>query len=172
MDRSVMPGLNDGICHKVGHGEMWLAGLLLPGNTTFFSFPMPVTLYICQRHARLGNKMRKRDRTRDSLCVSLCICMRCAPVFVYAHVGAYICERMRVYIESGHREVSALIRHAQKMSSICNDMGCDIRALLAGEMYCLSFWQFWVGSVHFTAHTVWTLLKNRQSLAVLWGFQS
>lgn len=81
--------------------------------------------------------MAERDRTRDLLCVSLRICMRCVPVFVYAHVRAYICER--VYIESGHREVSALIRHVQKMSSICNDTGCDIRVLLAGEMYCLSF---------------------------------
>lgn len=170
MDRSVMWGLNDGISHKDGQGEMRLAGFCL--RTQLFSFPPPVTLYICQRHARLGNKMAERDRTRDLFCVSLRICMRCAPVFVYAHVRAYICERVRVYIESGHREVSALIRHAQKMSSICNDMGCDIRALLAGEMYCLSFWQFWVGSVHFTVHTVWTLLKNRQSLAVLWGFQS
>lgn len=37
-----------------------------------------------------------------------------------------------MYIESGHCEVSALIRDAQKMSSICNDIGCDIRARLAG----------------------------------------
>lgn len=44
----------------------------------------------------------------------------------------YICAGARVYIESGHCEVSALIRHAQKMSSICNDTGCDIRARLAG----------------------------------------
>ncbi len=167
-----MLSLNDGICHKLGHGEMWLAGLLLPGNTTFFFLPpacdivhLPET---CTSRQQDGEE---RQNERFVLCLSAYLHEMCARVCICSR-GANICERVRVYIESGHREVSALIRHAQKMSSIWNDMGCDIRALLAGEMYCLSFWQFWVGSVHFTAHTVWTLLKNRQSLAVLWGFQS
>lgn len=95
MYRSVMQGLNDGICHKFGHGEMLLAGQLLPGNTTFFSFPLPVTLYICQRHARLGNKMGKRDRTRDSLCVSLRICVRyirlCLYTLTFERIFASVC---------------------------------------------------------------------------------
>lgn len=116
----------------------WQARFCL-GTQLFFFFPLPVILYICQRHARLGNKMGKRDRTRDSLCLFAYLHEIYTPVFVYAHVRAYICECVRVYIESGHCEVSALIRHAQKMSSVCSDTGCDIRALLAGEMYCLSF---------------------------------
>lgn len=81
----------------------------------------------------------ERQNERFVVCLFAYLHEIYTPVFVYAHVRAYICECVRVYIESGHCEVSALIRHAQKMSSICNDMGCDIRALLAGEMYCLSF---------------------------------
>lgn len=68
----------------------------------FFSSPL-VTLYICQRHARLSNEMGTRQKERFSvcLCVSASDVCVCAHVFVYAHVifaRACVCTSNRVTV--------------------------------------------------------------------------
>lgn len=94
MGRSVMWGLNDRICHKDGHGEMWLAGPLLPGNATFFLPPACDIVHLPETCTSRQQDGRERQNKRFVVCVSaylhkmrarVCICSR-SSIYLWACV--------------------------------------------------------------------------------------
>ncbi len=98
MDRSVMPGLNDGICHKVGHGEMWLAGLLLPGNTTFFFLsPACDIVHLPETCTSRQQDGEERQNERSIVCLSAYLHEMCACVCIRSRWSVYLWARACVH---------------------------------------------------------------------------